>query len=136
MSKRIHIRPGKKQSKMSFLVGVVFCLMGVCIVIPIFGPFGIVWTAIAAIGAYASYKNGFTDEGIDSHVIEVEENDDDIHITKYAGYHNYSNTDSAKETTSKESAEKRLVRLQNLYDQSLITKEEYENKRREILEEL
>ena len=37
---------------------------------------------------------------------------------------------------SAESAEERLKKLQSLYDQRLITPEEYEQKRKEILEEL
>ena len=73
MSKRIHVRPGKGQSKMGFGVGIIFCLIGVFMVIPTFGPFGIFWTAIAGWITYVNYKNGFTNEQIDSHVIEIED---------------------------------------------------------------
>lgn len=107
MSKRIHVRPGKGQSKMGFVVGIIFCLIGLFVAIPTFGLFGIFWTAIAGWITYVNYKNGFTDEQIDSHVIDIE---DDM--------------------------ETRLAKLQSLYDQSLITYEEYEQKKKEILEEL
>ena len=110
MSKRIHVRPGKGQSKVGFAVGIIFCLLGVVVVIPTFGLFGIFWTAVAGWIAYSHYRNGFTDEPLDSHVIDIEDD---------AG-----------------GPESRLRKLQSLYDQSLITYEEYEQKKKEILDEL
>ena len=47
MSKKIHVRPGKSQSRVGFGVGIIFCLIGLVVVIPTFGPFCIFWTAIA-----------------------------------------------------------------------------------------
>ena len=113
MAKKIHVRPGKSQSKASFIVGIVFCLIGVVVVIPMFGPFGILWTAAAGWIAYTHYRNGFTDKPIDSRVIEI---DDD--------------------KPQQEDVEERLNKLMNLYAQSLITREEYEQKKKEILDEL
>ena len=107
MSKKIYVRPGKSQSKVGFIVGIIFCLIGVFVAIPNLGLFGIFWTAVAGWITYANYRNGFTDKQIDSHVIEVEED-----------------------------AEERLEKLQRLYDQALITNEEYEQKKKEILKEL
>ena len=133
MSKRIHVRPSKGQSKMGFGVGIIFCLIGVFVVIPTFGPFGIFWTAIAGWIAYSHYRNGFTDKPIDSHVIEVEDDGRDVTVTRHGAYQSYS-YDS--ETTPEEDAEARLKKLQSLYNQSLITYEEYEQKKKEILDEL
>ena len=130
MAKRIHVRPGRGQSKLGFVVGIVFCLIGVVMVIPTFGLFGIFWTAIAGWITYVNYKNGFTDEQIDSHVIDIEDNGQDITVTRHGGYHTYSYD------TKENDMETRLRKLQNLYDQSLITYEEYEEKKKEILEEL
>ena len=130
MAKRIHVRPGRGQSKLGFVVGIVFCLIGVVMVIPTFGLFGIFWTAIAGWITYVNYKNGFTDEQIDSHVIDIEDNGQDITVTRHGGYHTYSYD------TKEDDMETRLRKLQNLYDQSLITYEEYEEKKKEILEEL
>ena len=56
-------------------------------VIPIFGPFGIFWTAIAGWITYVNYKNGFTNEQIDSHVIEIEDDGRDVTVTKHGAYH-------------------------------------------------
>ena len=124
MSKRIYVRPGKTQSKFGVGAGLIFCLIGVFIVSPTFGLFGVFWTAIAGWITYTCYRNGFTDEQIDSHVIEIEDDD---------AQHTYANT---TKTMSAEEAEERLRKLQNLYNQSLITYEEYEQKKQEILDEL
>ena len=59
--KRIKVKPGKTQSKIGFGVGIVFVLIGIFIVIPIFGTFGIFWTAVAGFIAFSHYRNGFTD---------------------------------------------------------------------------
>ena len=93
MSKRIHVRPGKGQSKV-----------------------------------------GFTDEPLDTHVIDIEDDGQKVTATRYGGYRNYS---YEEETVSNgDSMEARLRKLQSLYDQSLITYEEYEQKKKAILDEL
>ncbi len=130
MAKRIHVRPGRGQSKAGFGVGIIFCLIGLFVVIPTFGLFGIFWTAVAGWITYVNYKNGFTDEQIDSHVIDIEDDGRDVTVTRHGGYHTYSYD------VKEEDMETRLRKLQSLYDQSLITYEEYEQKRKEILEEL
>ena len=135
MSKRIHVRPGKGQSKMGFGVGIIFCLLGVFFVIPTFGLFGIFWTAVAGWIAYSHYRNGFTDEPLDSHVIDIEDDGQNVTATRYGGaYRSYSYEEEAVGST--DSMEERLRKLQSLYDQSLITYEEYEQKKKEILDEL
>lgn len=133
MSKRIHVRPSRGQSKLGFGVGIIFCLIGIFMVIPTFGPFGIFWIAIAGWITYVNYKNGFTEEQIDSHVIEIEDDGRDMTITKHGAYHTYSYD---AEDVSAEDVEHRLEKLQNLYNRSLITYEEYEQKKKEILDEL
>ena len=133
MSKRIHVRPGRGQSKMGFGVGIIFCLIGLFLVIPTFGLFGVFWTAVAGWITYVNYKNGFTNEQIDSHVIEIEDDGRDVTVTKHGGYRTYSHD---MENKSSESAEDRLKKLQSLYNKSLITYEEYEQKKKEILDEL
>ena len=132
MAKRIHVRPGRGQSKVGFVVGIMFCIFGVFVVIPVAGIVGIFWTALAGWITYANYKNGFTDEQIDSHVIDIEDDGQDVTVTRHSGFHGY--TYEAKEAGG--DMENRLRKLQSLYDQSLITYEEYEQKKKEILEEL
>lgn len=145
MSKKIHVRPGKTQSKAGFIVGIIFCLIGIVVVIPTFGPFGILWTAAAGWIAYSHYRNGFTDKPIATQVIEVEGDGEDITVTKHTGFGAQSYmaenvgsgyVASEREKTSQESVEERLRKLQSLYDQMLITRDEYEAKKKDILEDL
>lgn len=139
MAKRIHVRPGKGSSRIGFVMGLLFCGIGVFVAIPIFGPFGIVWTAMAVLITFSQYKNAFTKEGMDSHVIEIEEDGNDVTVTKHSGlgYHSFSyETEETEKRADDNDIEERLRSLQSLYDQRLITKEEYDEKKQEILKEL
>ena len=62
--KRIKVKPSKGQSTFSFIVGIIFCGIGLFVVIPQFGPFGILWTLVAAFATFANFKNAFTEEGM------------------------------------------------------------------------
>ena len=135
MAKKIHVRPSKGQSKLAFIVGIVFCFIGVFGVIPMAGLFGVLWTAVAAYGTYVNFRNGFTDRQIDSHVIEIDENGEDITVTKHTGFSSYA-YDAKESKPRQDDAAERLRKLADLYAQSLITREEYEQKKKEILDEL
>ena len=50
--KKIKVKPGKTQSKMGFVVGILFVILGVFVVIPTFGVFGFIWTGGAAMIAF------------------------------------------------------------------------------------
>lgn len=113
MSKKsVKVKPGKTQSKVGFAVGLIFVLIGCVVVIPTFGPFGILWTAVAAFIAYSHYKNGFTEEGFATHEIVIDDAEDES-----------------------EDIEEKLKKLDSLYQQGLITREEYDEKRKEFLAE-
>lgn len=116
--KRVTYRPSKSQAVFGGVVGVIFILIGVAVVIPSFGPFGVIWTLIAVgitiFNFYQAFGKGYIGPEIR---IEDEEGTD----TPPAG----SGT-----------AATRLQQLQSLYDQGLITGEEYEAKRQEILRDL
>lgn len=100
------------------LVGLGFVAVGVTEVIPAGGgAFGLVWTLMACcfvgVGVYGAVsKNGLY------------------------GLHRGAGIEITDEETGDESAEERLKKLQSLYDQRLITAEEYDSKRQEILKEL
>lgn len=126
MARRIKVKPGKTQSKFTFFVCLAFVAIGLFVAIPIFGPFGILWTAVAGYIAYSHYKNGFTDEGVPTHEIEIE---DDGHS------YGYGNEYSSPSYSSGDDIEVKLKKLESLYNQGLITSEEYEQKRQEILDE-
>jgi len=111
--KRMRYQPSKGQSIFTGIVGVCFCLIGFFLVIPSAGAFGLRWTGVAVYITVHSFMMAAGKAKMGSYVIEDEEQ------KKPAG-----------------SAEERLLELQNLYDRRLITDEEYEAKRKEILEEL
>ena len=124
-AKKVKVKPGKEQSKVGFIVGLIFVLIGLIVVIPTFGVFGLFWTVVAAFIAYSHYKNGFTDEGFPTHEIIIDEEE-------LAGMRECAGT----EDFDGESIEERLKTLASLYDQGLISGEEYEAKRKEILSEI
>ena len=43
--RRIRVRPGKAASLVSFVMGLAFVVIGLVAVIPMAGPFGLLWTA-------------------------------------------------------------------------------------------
>ena len=115
MRRNIKVRPGKTQSIMGFVVGLVFVGIGLFVVIPVFGPFGIFWTLIAVAITVTNGINAFGKKGVASHEIVVED---------------------GRSEEERSSAEQRLEEARSLYDRGLITKEEYEAQRAEILKDL
>lgn len=114
-NKKMKVKPGKTQSKLGFIVGVLLVIMGCFVFIPNFGLSGIVWTAIAGVIAFTNYKNGFSDESVATHEIIIE---DGMEIS---------------ERFDDEDMEIKLIKLNSLYEQRLITKEEYDEKRKDLL---
>ena len=110
MSKKVRVKPGKGQSMMGFIVGILFCLIGVFVVIPSAGLFGVFWTLMALIITITNAMNAFTDKGVTSHEIIIDDGE--------------------------ESIESRLRAGEELYNAGMITEAEYEEKRKEILKDL
>ena len=112
--KRVTYRPNKAGGVFGVVWGGFFVLIGLFVVIPSFGGFGLIWT----LGALAiTVMNGYQAFG-----------------KKYVGPEIYIEDDGAAPSAG--SIEARLQELRNLYDRSLITEEEYEAKKQEILSEL
>lgn len=132
-SKRIKVKPGKAQSKAGFGVGIIFLLIGCFIVIPTFGLFGIFWTAVAGVITFMNYKNAFSDEGIVTHEIIVDE-DSDRGDDVGAG-NTYARNAGYGSPVDGNDIEAKLKKLESLYNQGLINHEEYEAKRKEFLDE-
>ena len=108
-------RPNKVQSMVGIAAGGLFILLGIFVAIPTFGAFGILWTlAAVAITGYNAYV------AFGKHYVGPE-----ITIEQ----------DGKKEAEGT-SAEARLQELRTLYDRRLITQEEYEEKRKEIIDGL
>ena len=125
--KRVTCRPSKSGSVMGGVVGVIFVLIGLFVVIPTFSMgggfgaiFGVFWTILAAVIAGTNFYQAFG-KGYIGPEIHIEEEGKSEH---------------AQDAPAPGDAQARLTQLRALYDQRLITQEEYEQKRREILEEL
>ena len=116
MRRNIKVKPGKTQSAMGFVVGIVFVGIGLFVVIPTFGPFGIFWTLVAVAITAMNGMNAFGKKGVASHEIVIEEGEE-------------SDADGRD-------VERRLEEAKDLYERGLITREEYEAKRAEILKDL
>lgn len=102
---------------MSFFGGImatVFVFIGIFVMIPNLGVFGVVWTLLAATGAVTGFYNAFSERGIATEIIDV------------------------PDETSIQPAdpEARLRRLADLKAKNLITSVEYERRRSEILNAL
>ena len=139
MSKKIHVKPGKAPSVMGFFVGLLFCGLGMFMVIPTFGPFGIVWTLMAVAMTIYNAINAFSEKGVPSHSIEIEEDMTPTRGRSYAqSWDSSSAAAAASSTTEKkeERIEDRLTALSDLYKKELITADEYEEKRKAILKDL
>ncbi len=120
--KQIKMKPGKGQSALGFGVGIVMCLIGLFVAVPAMGAFGLLWTIIALIITVSHGMNVFTDKGIPTHEITIEEEE---------------KTEPRETAFKKElSTASRLEEAKALYEAGLITSDEYEAKRKQILEEL
>ncbi|AIY83909.1 hypothetical protein U729_2985 [Clostridium baratii str. Sullivan] len=115
MGKNIKVRPSRGQALFGFFVGVIFCIIGIFVIIPEFEMFGLVWFLFAVGSTIVNAVNAFGEEGIASHEIEVDSD--------------------AEDENSNLNFEEKLRKLKALKDDGIITLEEYENKKKEILEE-
>ena len=112
--RQVTYRPSKASGIFGIVWGGLFVVIGLVVVIPTFGVFGVIWTlaalAITGMNAYRAFGKKYVGPQI-----SIEED---------------------RESDGGVSVEERLQELRNLYDRSLITEEEYEAKKQEILKEL
>ena len=116
-------RPSKASCIFSGIVGIIFSCIGLFVVIPSFGPFGILWTLIAIGITIYQFAMAAGKVSMGSWSIEEEDGTGE-------------GRGSAAGSSDRKSAQERLTELQSLYDRRLISQEEYEQKRQEILKEL
>lgn len=119
MMKRVTVKPSKGASMVGFAGGLLFVLVGIALVIPTFGGFGIIWTLFAGAITVVNGINAFSDRTVATREILIEE-DSDL---------------SQKPPQDKDPAQ-RLEQLRDLYERRLITQEEYEKRRAEIIDQL
>ncbi|MFL5244390.1 MAG: SHOCT domain-containing protein [Gemmataceae bacterium] len=106
---RIGLKPGKAASALGMVVGGLFVILGITVIVPVFGPFGLVWTAAAAAIVLFNAYNVFSRRGVSAYQIDVDS------------------------TGGTEDVEGRLRELAKLKADALISDEEYEQKRAQII---
>lgn len=128
--RRVTYRPSKAQGAFGVAVGVVFVIIGLVMVIPSFGPFGILWTLIAvgitAMNAYQAFGKGYAGPEI-----TIEEDEE----PRRAPSSPASETHDHIPSTALD-VKGRLEQLKELKEAGLLTQEEYDKKRQEILKGL
>jgi len=153
--KKIHYRPSKTHSALGLIVGIVFIGIGLFVVIPTFGLFGILWTFLAVFVTVVNGMNTFSKKGVPTGSIIIEDdeesksesplNDTGNHDTYVRNKINFNPIKediekqfSANQDTGREDRdpEQRLAELYRLYNRHLITEEEYKQKRAEILKDI
>lgn len=113
MGKRIVVKQSKEQAIFSMIVGLIFVIIGIMIAIPNFGLFGIFWTLIAFLIFASSVYNVINKKGLPSWNAEIEDNKIELN----------------------EDFEMKLRKLNRLKEDGLITEEEFQIKREEIMRE-
>ena len=116
--KYIRMKPSKLQGTIGGVMGCIFVLIGIFEVIPTFGLFGVLWTGVAVLIASTHLYSAFSKNYKGPEIYIEDETVENFSAS--------SNSNSAL----------RLTELRSLYDQRLITQEEYEEKRKEIMEKL
>jgi len=118
MPKRIKVKPSKPASLFGMILGTIFVFIGLFIAIPVAGIFGVLWTLVAVGITGLQAYNFFGDKGVASWEIETDEEERDNQSISLSG-----------------DFEIRLRKLNMLKEDGLITEEEFQKKREEILRE-
>jgi hypothetical protein len=71
MPYRIGVRPSKAASLIGMLAGGIFVVLGLTVIVPIFGAFGVVWTCVAALITLFYAFNFFSAKGVSTYEIDV-----------------------------------------------------------------
>lgn len=127
MRRRMEYRPSKTTSAFGLAVGVIFVLIGLFIVIPQFGAFGFFWTLIALVITVMNGVNAFSEKGVPTGEIRFDDEGEPPAPVIVS---------PPQPSAPPKSPEERLETLRNLHQQGLITAEEYDRRRREILDEI
>ena len=127
MRRNIKIKPSKQSSMVGFIGGLIFVLIGLFIVIPNFGLFGLFWTGIAILITVTHSVNAFGEKGIPTEEIYIEDDNNYEHDVKVT-----------RENLQEKSMdfEEKLRKLKSLRDDGIISDVEYEMKSLEILKSI
>ena len=113
------------------LVGSVFVIISITTIIPNAGLFGLIFLVVGGFFAINGIRMAVSKNGMAQRMAYDIEQDLDESIVGMM-----EEPPAGEEFPAGRSAEERLLELRNLYDRRLITDEEYETKRQEILRDL
>lgn len=119
MYNRARVRPSRGNSVIGMIGGVVFVFIGIFVMIPKMaetnGPvwFGVLWTLLALCGVFFHGCNAFSERGIATEEIQFEHSPE-----------------------AQKPALQRMKELEALREQGVISDQEYQLKRREIIAKL
>ena len=129
MRRRYRVTPPRASMVLSLIVGVIFCILGVTVVIPSAGLFGVFWTLVAACITAANALPLFTDKA-GYREISIE---DDSDIGDMGDMYDEASSGALAPPSD---TKRRLTELTDLYNSGLISRDEYDAKREEILKKL
>ena len=136
--RRVTYRPSKAQGAFGVAVGAIFIVIGLVMVIPIFGLFGVLWTLIAVgitgMNAYQAFGKGYAGP-------EITIEEDEGYGEESRPYEGTVSSSPAQEThdhipSTSLDVKGRLEQLKDLKEAGLLSQEEYDKKRQEILKGL
>ena len=130
MKKRVTYRPGKASGIMSGVVGAIMVLIGVFMVIPAFGLFGLLWTGIALAITIGNLYHAFG-----KNYMGPEINIEDESMPDHQTEEDFS-VEHHTIPSNQLDAEGRLEQIKRLKEAGLLTDEEYRAKRDEIIGKL
>lgn len=111
--RKVKVKRSRSEYLISALGGVIVILVGITMTpnfFGAFGTFGLLWVILGAVAVIYNGYAAFSGKGVPIYEMDVD--------------------------TAGEGIEERLKKLDSLYQQGLITKEEWEEKRKAILNEL
>ena len=115
------------------IVSIFFVIIGVTTVMPMAGLFGVVWTLVAVCFAVIGIVNMVRKNGMAHRVAyDVEQDMAESIVGMMEDAPEGADDGPAPMGTT----EARLLELKGLYDKDLITYDEYEEKRKDILQDL
>jgi hypothetical protein len=110
---RIRVKPSRPQAALAMVAGIAFVGFGVLVLMPKFGAFGILWTLMALASTIYFAINVFSPRGLAHMEIDIE---------------------NGEESPERQlQFDERLRRLERLREEQLISAEEYQRKREEIM---
>ena len=113
------VRPSKPASVIGIIVGAVLVGIGVFVVIPGAGFFGVLWTLLALLGTGYHAANVLSEHGVAHEVVEFD-----------------TSSQAERQASASASPEQRLSNLDKLKQQGLVSDQEYTEHRKRILDDL